>query len=282
MHLYHVVMLPPQVREDSEGKTKLFAQLARLLRNLLEMLTNLLQPRGMWSAHWPPLSRLPRWENLASRINIRKTNHMSILRQLTLMDYAGNKSLLSLSQEPLVGHEVWPVTAKDFPNRPFTKGIKSPSQIPGQSQSLSSVEQDWKHQGPEDSDFRPSAQVPTALHPMNQGIHDSPGLTQMSLLAVSQRSTDVWVGPVESWIHWIMGCGAASTCAWGWKSKSSGPWYFLCCSVDLRLGLWPGFWDGDLIPFVPSLFGESLSIAVQTLCPTSSCWERLKWDLLPA
>ena len=31
----------------------------------------------------------------------------------------------------------------------------------------------------------------------------------MSLLAVSQRSIDVWVGPGESWIHWIMGCGAA-------------------------------------------------------------------------
>ena len=30
----------------------------------------------------------------------------------------------------------------------------------------------------------------------------------MSLPAVSQRSIDVWVGPGESWIHWIMGCGA--------------------------------------------------------------------------
>ena len=29
--------------------------------HLLEMLVNLLQPRGMWSAHWPPpLTRLPR------------------------------------------------------------------------------------------------------------------------------------------------------------------------------------------------------------------------------
>ena len=26
----------------------------------------------------------------------------------------------------------------------------------------------------------------------------------MSLLAVSQRSMDVWGGPEESWIHWIM------------------------------------------------------------------------------
>ena len=37
----------------------------------------------------------------------------------------------------------------------------------------------------------------------------------MSLLAVSQRSIDVWVGPGDSWIHWIMGCGAAGTCAGG-------------------------------------------------------------------
>ena len=37
----------------------------------------------------------------------------------------------------------------------------------------------------------------------------------MSLLAVSQRSTDVWVRPMESWIHWIMGCGAAGACVGG-------------------------------------------------------------------
>ena len=37
----------------------------------------------------------------------------------------------------------------------------------------------------------------------------------MYLLAVSQRSMDVWIGPGESWIHWIMGCGAAGTCAGG-------------------------------------------------------------------
>ena len=35
----------------------------------------------------------------------------------------------------------------------------------------------------------------------------------MSLLAVSQRSIDVCVGPGESWIHWIMGCGVAGTYA---------------------------------------------------------------------
>ena len=59
----------------------------------------------------------------------------------------------------------------------------------------------------------------------------------MSLLAVSQRSIEVWVGPGESWNHWIMGCGAAGTCAGGRKSESSGPWCFQSCSIDVRLGL---------------------------------------------
>uniref|UniRef100_A0A8C4QCQ2 S-adenosylmethionine sensor upstream of mTORC1 n=1 Tax=Eptatretus burgeri TaxID=7764 RepID=A0A8C4QCQ2_EPTBU len=30
---------------------------------------------------------------------------------------------------------------------------------------------------------------------------------------------------------WIMGCGAAGTCAGGRKSESSGPWYFQSCSM---------------------------------------------------
>ena len=59
----------------------------------------------------------------------------------------------------------------------------------------------------------------------------------MSLLAVSQRSTDVWVGPGELWIHWIMGCATAGTCVGGRKSESSGPFCFLSCSLDVRLGL---------------------------------------------
>ena len=37
----------------------------------------------------------------------------------------------------------------------------------------------------------------------------------MSLLALSQRSTDIWVGPGESWIHWLMRCGAVGTFAGG-------------------------------------------------------------------
>ena len=56
----------------------------------------------------------------------------------------------------------------------------------------------------------------------------------MSLLAVSQMSTDVWVGPGESWIHWITGCGAVGTCAGGQNSESSGPWCFQSCSMDVR------------------------------------------------
>ena len=46
-------------------------------------------------------------------------------------------------QEPLVGHKVRPAIAEDSPKRPGTKGIKSPSQIPGQSPSLTSIEQDF-------------------------------------------------------------------------------------------------------------------------------------------
>ena len=66
--------------------------------HLLEMLINLMQPRCTWMAHWPPpLTRLPCWESLVSRISVRKTSHMSIKPQLTLTDYAGNKSHLSLS-----------------------------------------------------------------------------------------------------------------------------------------------------------------------------------------
>ena len=37
----------------------------------------------------------------------------------------------------------------------------------------------------------------------------------MSLLAMTQRSIDIWVRPEESWIHWIMGCGAVGPCAGG-------------------------------------------------------------------
>ena len=56
--------------------------------------------------------------------------------------------------------------AKDSPKRPGTKGITFPSQILGQSRSLTSIEQDRKHQGPED--FHPPAQASAAPHPMIQ------------------------------------------------------------------------------------------------------------------
>ena len=110
--------------------------------HLLEMLINLLQARGTWSAHRPPpLKKLPHWENLVSRISVRKMSHMSRQPQLMLTDFAGNKSHLSLSQQPLVVH-----TTNNSLKRPGTKGKKSQSQIPGQSPSLTSIEQDWKHQ----------------------------------------------------------------------------------------------------------------------------------------
>ena len=44
-------------------------------------------------------------------------------------------------------------------------------------------------------------------------------------------------GPGESWIHWIMGCGAAGSCAGGRKSESSGPWCIQSSSMYVRLGL---------------------------------------------
>ena len=62
----------------------------------------------------------------------------------------------------------------------------------------------------------------------------------MSLLAVSQKSTVVWVGPGESWIDWIMRCGAVGTCAGGRKSESSGPYCFQSCAMGVRLLLCPG------------------------------------------
>ena len=52
-----------------------------------------------------------------------------------------------------------------------------------------------------------------------------------------QRSTDAWVGPEESWIHWVMCCDAAGTCAGGHKSEFPGPWCSQSCSMDVRLGL---------------------------------------------
>ena len=56
-------------------------------------------------------------------------------------------------------------------------------------------------------------------------------------LSVSHRSINVWVGPGESWIYLIVGCGAVGTCAGRQKSESSGPWCFQSCSTDVRLGL---------------------------------------------
>ena len=82
----------------------------------------------------------------------QEMSNMSIQPQLMLTDYVGNKSHLSLTQQLNVGHKVRSAIAKDSLKRPGPKGIKSPSQIPGQSPSLTSVEKNWKHLGPEDLD----------------------------------------------------------------------------------------------------------------------------------
>ena len=103
-----------------------------------------------------------------SKVNFTKFDVDVLFLFPSLTDYAGNESHLSLSQQLLVGHKVLKATAKDSPKRPGTEGVKSPSQIPGQSPSHTSAEQDWRHQGPEESDFRPPAQVPTVPHPMTQ------------------------------------------------------------------------------------------------------------------
>ena len=57
----------------------------------------------------------------------------------------------------------------------------------------------------------------------------------MSLLAVTERSIDVWVGPWESCRHWIMGCGAVSTYAAGQKCESKSL-VLQSCSADVKLG----------------------------------------------
>ena len=92
---------------------------------------------------------------------------MSIQLQLMLTDVSGKKKI---SFESLSATAHWTQSptsdSQDSPKRPGTKGIKSPSQIPGQSPSLKYMEQDWKHQGPEESDFRTPAQVPAAPHPI--------------------------------------------------------------------------------------------------------------------
>ena len=63
---------------------------------------------------------------------------------------------------------------------------------------------------------------------LGSGIHVSAGCEP----EVNKRR----VGPGESWIDWIMGCGIVGTCARR-KSESSGPWCFHSCFTEVRLGL---------------------------------------------
>ena len=95
-----------------------------------------------------------------------------------------------------------------------------------------------------------------------------------SLLAVSQRSIDVWIGPVESSIHCILGCGAVSTNAGRKKVR-----VFKSLVLPVLLygcETWTLNWylRQRLTASAPGLFGESLAIAGQTFCPN----ERLLKD----
>ena len=91
-----------------------------------EMLINLLQPSMRHlvgpldsSTHETPSL------NLVSRISVRKTSHMSIQPQVTLTDYASNKSHLSLSLQPLIIHKVRPAIAKDLVPKELSLCLKS-------------------------------------------------------------------------------------------------------------------------------------------------------------
>ena len=116
---------------------------------------------------------------------------MLIQLQLMLTYYVGNKSHLSLSQQPLIGHKVRPTKAKDSPKRPRTEGIKSLSQIPGQSPSLTSIEQDCKHQGTEDLDFHPSPDSTTSC---TSRRHLHPSLTT-SCTGTDSATTPILLAP---------------------------------------------------------------------------------------
>ena len=63
---------------------------------------------------------------------------------------------------------------------------------------------------------------------LGSDIHISAGCER----EVNRRLGRAW----ESWIHWIMGCGAAGIYAVR-KSEYSGPWCFQSYSMDVRLGL---------------------------------------------
>ena len=81
------------------GRCLAHHHLLKMQTNLLQLTRHVVGPLASFTHEAPSL-------NVVSRISIRKTSHMSIQPQLTLTDDADNKSHLSLSQQPLVGHKV--------------------------------------------------------------------------------------------------------------------------------------------------------------------------------
>ena len=112
--------------------------------HLPEMLIKLLQPQSTWSAHWPlTLTRLPRRESAKQNQHQENEPHVHTIAANT--HRLCRQQISFESQQRLVGHKVRPARAKDSRKRSGTKRIMPPSQIPGQSPSLTSIEQDWKH-----------------------------------------------------------------------------------------------------------------------------------------
>ena len=132
----------------------------------------------------------------------QEMSHMSIQPQLMLTDYAGNKSHLSLSRQPLVGHNVQPAIAKDSQKRPAI--LSAILSVPVCGEDVEVTER-FTYLG---SDI---------------------------LVSAGCETIDIWVGPGQLWIHWIMEFGNVRT--GGRKFESSGPWCFQSCSMDARLGL---------------------------------------------
>ena len=96
----------------------------------------------------------------------------------------------------------------------------------------------------------------------------------MSPHVVSQRSIDVWIGPVESSIHCIMGCGAVGTNAGRKKVRVLKSLMLSVLLYGCETWTITRYLRQRLTASAPALFGESLAIAGQTFCPN----ERLLKD----
>ena len=99
-------------------------------------------------------------------------------------------------------------------------------------------------------------------------------VTFMSLHVVSQRSIDVWIGPVESSIHCILGCGAVGTNAGRKKVQVFKSLLLIVLLYGCETWTLNCYLRQRSTPSGPGLFVESLAIAGQTFCPS----ERLLKD----